>query len=109
MLHPRCGEGHSIGRKLLHAARRRRGDSAAGLHAVPHRGRGQRPSRGGKNPLLPTSDGYAMDLEGLRRIIAADKGIKMLLLCNPHNPIGIQWSRDTLLPSSPRYAVRPAL
>lgn len=49
-----------------------------------------------ENPLLPTSDGYAMDLEGLRRIIAADKGIKMLLLCNPHNPIGIQWSRDTL-------------
>lgn len=49
-----------------------------------------------ENPLLPTPDGYAMDLEGLRRIIAADKGIKMLILCNPHNPIGIQWSRDTL-------------
>ena len=49
-----------------------------------------------ENPLLPTPDGYAMDFEGLRRIIAADKGIKMLILCNPHNPIGIQWSRDTL-------------
>lgn len=49
-----------------------------------------------ENPLRPTADGYEMDLDGLRRIIAADKGIKMLILCNPHNPIGIQWSRDTL-------------
>lgn len=49
-----------------------------------------------ENPLLPTPHGYAMDLDGLRRIIAEDKGIKMLILCNPHNPIGIQWSRDTL-------------
>ena len=49
-----------------------------------------------ENPLLPTPQGYAMDLDGLRRIIAEDKGIKMLILCNPHNPVGIQWSRDTL-------------
>lgn len=49
-----------------------------------------------ENPLLPTPHGYAMDFDGLRRIIAEDKGIKMLILCNPHNPIGIQWSRDTL-------------
>lgn len=49
-----------------------------------------------ENPLRPTADGYEMDLYGLRRIIAADRGIKMLILCNPHNPIGIQWSRDTL-------------
>lgn len=49
-----------------------------------------------ENPLRPTADGYEMDLDGLRRIIAADRGIKMLILCNPHNPIGIQWSRDTI-------------
>lgn len=49
-----------------------------------------------ENPLLATPDGYSMDLDGLRRILAEDKGIKMLILCNPHNPIGIQWSRDTL-------------
>lgn len=49
-----------------------------------------------ENPLLPTPHGYAMDLDGLRRLLAEDKGIKMLILCNPHNPIGIQWSRDTL-------------
>lgn len=49
-----------------------------------------------ENPLRPTADGYEMDLYGLRRILAADRGIKMLILCNPHNPIGIQWSRDTL-------------
>lgn len=48
-----------------------------------------------ENPLIPTSDGYRMDLDGLRDIVADEKP-KMLILCNPHNPIGIQWGRDTL-------------
>ncbi len=48
------------------------------------------------NPLLPLPDGgYAMDLDGLERIFANERP-KILILCNPHNPAGIQWDADTL-------------
>ncbi len=47
------------------------------------------------NPLIETNDGYEMDLEHLERLIKEEKP-KMLILCNPHNPAGIQWSRETL-------------
>jgi cystathionine beta-lyase len=46
------------------------------------------------NPLLEENGKYRMDLDGLQRII--DKECKMLILCNPHNPIGIAWDKDTL-------------
>jgi cystathionine beta-lyase len=46
------------------------------------------------NPLIEENGKYRMDLEGLRSII--DKNCKILLLCNPHNPIGITWDKDTL-------------
>lgn len=48
-----------------------------------------------ENPLIATDDSYQMDLDGLRRIVAEEKP-KLLILCNPHNPIGIQWSRETM-------------
>ena len=48
-----------------------------------------------ENPLIPTADGYRMDLDGLREVVAREKP-KMLILCNPHNPIGIQWDRETM-------------
>ena len=35
-----------------------------------------------------------MDFEGLDRIY--DKKVKALVLCNPHNPIGIIWTHETL-------------
>lgn len=47
------------------------------------------------NPLIPTPGGYRMDLEGLERIFAEEKP-RMMILCNPHNPGGIQWDADTL-------------
>lgn len=48
------------------------------------------------NPLLPQPDGgYAMDLEGLERIFSSERP-KIMILCNPHNPAGIQWDADTL-------------
>lgn len=48
------------------------------------------------NPLIETPDGfYRMDLEGLERIMEAERP-RMMVLCNPHNPIGIQWDRETL-------------
>lgn len=49
-----------------------------------------------ENPLIPHPDGsYSMDLEGLEEIVKREKP-RMLILCNPHNPIGIQWDRETL-------------
>lgn len=48
------------------------------------------------NPLILTEEGnYVMDLEGLERIFAEEKP-KLMVLCNPHNPVGIQWSREVL-------------
>lgn len=50
-----------------------------------------------ENPLIPTPDGssYMMDLPGLEKAFATERP-KMMILCNPHNPAGIQWSLDTL-------------
>lgn len=50
-----------------------------------------------ENPLIPAEDGtgYQMDLEGLEKIFATEHP-KLMVLCNPHNPIGIQWSKETL-------------
>ncbi|MDE6460679.1 MAG: PatB family C-S lyase, partial [Paramuribaculum sp.] len=50
-----------------------------------------------ENPLIPSNDstGYKMDLEGLEKIFATERP-KLMILCNPHNPIGIQWSKETL-------------
>jgi len=48
------------------------------------------------NPLVACPDGsYRMDFDGLERVIATHSP-RMLILCNPHNPIGRQWDRDTL-------------
>lgn len=46
------------------------------------------------NPLLPENGRYRMDLDGLERLI--DNRTKMLVLCNPHNPVGICWDRESL-------------
>ena len=48
-----------------------------------------------ENPLIFDGDTYRMDFNGLEAIVAAEKP-RMLVLCNPHNPIGIQWDADTL-------------
>ena len=46
------------------------------------------------NPLIFEDGRYRMDLEGFERLI--DDRTKMLVLCNPHNPCGILWDRETL-------------
>lgn len=46
------------------------------------------------NPLIEEHGKYRMDLDGLKKII--DKDCKILLLCNPHNPVGIIWDKETL-------------
>lgn len=47
------------------------------------------------NPLISKGDTYEMDFEGLERIFRDEKP-KLMILCNPHNPVGIQWSKSTL-------------
>ena len=48
-----------------------------------------------ENPLRLTAKGYEMDFDHLEQII--DDKCKVLLLANPHNPIGITWSKQTLM------------
>ena len=47
------------------------------------------------NPLIEKNGKYRMDLEGLKKIVDKEK-CKMLILCNPHNPIGITWDKETM-------------
>lgn len=45
------------------------------------------------NPLIDTEDGFIMDYELLEK---QAKTAKMLILSNPHNPVGRCWTRDEL-------------
>lgn len=47
------------------------------------------------NPLLLDESGYHMDYEDLEKK-ASDVRVKLLLLCNPHNPVGRVWTMDEL-------------
>lgn len=47
------------------------------------------------NPLKLSRGRYEMDFEDLERK-AADPRARMLILCNPHNPVGRVWNRDEL-------------
>jgi len=47
------------------------------------------------NPLLPTDGSYRMDFDSLEHLCETEKPA-MLLVCNPHNPIGIQWDAESL-------------
>ncbi len=46
------------------------------------------------NDLLETDRGWVMDYEGLRKLITP--ATKMLILCNPHNPVGRAWRKEEL-------------
>ncbi|WP_066110725.1 MalY/PatB family protein [Salipiger sp. CCB-MM3] len=48
-----------------------------------------------ENPLLLQGGRYEMDFDGLEEA-ARDPGTKLLLLCNPHNPVGRVWTRAEL-------------
>ena len=47
-----------------------------------------------KNCLRQTENGWEMDLENLE--VGLRRGVKMLLLCSPHNPVGRVWTRGEL-------------
>lgn len=46
-------------------------------------------------PLQLTEHGYRMDLESLEEA-AAEPATRVMILCNPHNPVGRSWSHDEL-------------
>lgn len=48
-----------------------------------------------ESPLLLTEDRYSMDFEDLERKLA-DPQTVLMLLCNPHNPVGRIWSAEEL-------------
>ena len=49
-----------------------------------------------ENPLLLDSNGYyTMDFEGLEDLCR--QGAKLMILCNPHNPVGRCWRREELI------------
>lgn len=47
------------------------------------------------NPLIVDNGKYVMDYDHLEQL-AQDPSTKMLILCSPHNPMGIVWSSDEL-------------
>lgn len=48
------------------------------------------------NPLKRHENGsYSMDFENLEKV--TDDKCRLLILANPHNPVGIVWDRDTLV------------
>ena len=44
-----------------------------------------------KNPLIETEEGWRMDFEDMERKFS--EGVKLMILCSPHNPIGRVWRR----------------
>jgi cystathionine beta-lyase len=48
-----------------------------------------------RNRLLLTDGGYQMDLDGLAEVTASP-AVRVMILCNPHNPVGKLWSEAEL-------------
>lgn len=48
-----------------------------------------------ENPLIYENGRYRMDLEDLEQKVL-DEHVKLMILCNPHNPVGRVWTRDEL-------------
>ena len=47
-----------------------------------------------ENPLIHDGDEWKMDFAGMEAAFA--RGVKLMILCNPHNPVGRVWTRDEL-------------
>lgn len=47
------------------------------------------------SPLQKTGDTYRIDFDDLEQKVADEK-VKVMLLCNPHNPVGRVWTREEL-------------
>jgi len=50
-----------------------------------------------ENPLVQDKAGeWRFDFQGLRTLLQKDHAIRMLVLCNPHNPVGRCWTHEEL-------------
>ena len=50
-----------------------------------------------ENPLIKDEKGYyTIDFEDLEKKLSLDE-VKLLILCNPHNPVGRVWKKEELL------------
>lgn len=47
-----------------------------------------------ENRLIETADGWKMDLADMEK--GLKQGVKMILLCSPHNPVGRVWTKKEL-------------
>lgn len=59
-----------------------------------------------KSPLLETEEGWRMDFDDVEKKFA--DGVKMMILCSPHNPLGRVWTHaelERLLALANRYGV----
>jgi cystathionine beta-lyase len=48
------------------------------------------------NPLLYTDGAYSIDFGGFEKKIV-ENGVKLFLLCSPHNPVGRVWTKGELI------------
>lgn len=48
------------------------------------------------SPLVPVDNTYVMDYDDLEQKLS-DPQVKVMLLCNPHNPVGRVWKREELV------------
>ena len=54
------------------------------------------PAGNGRTVLRNPLKGGKMDLDHLEKLLDAEAPVKMMILCNPHNPGGYMWSREDL-------------
>lgn len=47
-------------------------------------------------PLLNTAGGYRIDLEKAKQLLTEDQQIEVIVLCNPHNPVGRVWTEQEI-------------
>lgn len=48
-----------------------------------------------ENPLIFKNNRYTMDLEDFEKKVS-ENNVKLMILCNPHNPVGRVWTREEL-------------
>ncbi|MGY0692755.1 MalY/PatB family protein [Virgibacillus sp. FSP13] len=48
------------------------------------------------NPLKLENERYVMDYENLEKMVV-NTDVKMVILCNPHNPVGRVWTKEELI------------
>ncbi len=48
------------------------------------------------SPMIEVEGGWKFDFEGFEKLIKEDKKIRMFNLCNPYNPLNVNWTLEEL-------------